>query len=211
MSKLARFLGWTAVTLVALGGLARLTLVDVWKVPEDNYGISTEPSLTAGDTILVLTRGTPGFGELVRCTDPEDATQFVVGRIAGIGGDTVEVDGRELKVDNKFYRGEMVCPIENAMIIHPVSGEKIKLACDQVQMGGRLHYRGYSTKNEIRTPTKATVGMGMTFLLSDNRSFHHDSRDFGLVPIETCKARIFFRLWGKDGWANDKTRLTYIR
>jgi signal peptidase I len=211
MSKIARFLGWTAVTIVALGGLARLTLVDVWKIPDDNYAISIEPSLTAADTVLVLTRGTPAFGDLVRCTDPEDATQFVVGRIVGVGGDTVEVLGRELKVDGKPYRGEMVCPIEKVTVVHPVSGEKVELACDQVQMGGRLHYRGYSTKNEIRTPTKATVGDGLVFLLSDNRSFHHDSRDFGVVPLASCKARIVFRLWGKEGWANDKTRLSYIR
>lgn len=212
MSKLSA-LGWTAAAVVAIGGLARLTIVDVWTIPEDSprLGIALEPSVSAGDTVLMYTRGTPGFGDLVRCADPEDATRFIVGRIAGVTGDTVEVNGRDLVVDGKRYSGEMVCPTESATVIHPVSGEKITLLCDQVQMGGHIHYRGYSSKNEIRTPTKAIVGHGMVFLLSDNRSFHDDSRDFGVIPHASCNRHIFFRLWSKGGWGESKGRLSYVR
>lgn len=213
MSKLPRILGWTAVSVAALAGIARLTVLDVWKIPEDapRLGISLEPSISAGDTVLMLTRGTHGFGDLVRCTDPDDASRFIVGRIAGVGGDTVQVNGHDLVVDNKRYIGEMVCPIETVTVVHPTSGEKIALVCDQVQMGGHIHYRGYSSKTEIKSPVKATVASGMVFLVSDNRSFHDDSRDFGVVPHASCKERIFFRLWSKDGWSDDKRRLSLVR
>jgi signal peptidase I len=213
MGKLLRALAWTVAILAVIGGVARLTLVDVWKIPEDphRFGITMEPSLSQGDTILMLSRGSPGFGDLVRCTDPDDPEGFVVGRVAGLEGDTVQVNGRELIVDNKRYEGEMACPEKNKLVVHPTSGEEVKLNCDQVEMGGRTHYRGYSAKRDFETPKKSTVGHGMVFLVSDDRSYHADSRDFGPIPFASCKNRIFFRLWGASGWADDKARLSYIR
>lgn len=211
MASLTRTLGWTVITLGAIAGIARALLVDVYKIPDD-FGISIEPTLSQGDTVLMLTRGSPSFGDLVRCLDPDGSGAFVIGRVAGVPGDKVEVIGASLRVAGKRYDGEMACPAEvNTTIVHPISGEKITLACDQVQMGGRLHYRGSSTKPQIDTPTTATVGEGMFFLISDDRNYHYDSRDYGTVPMATCKSRIFFRLWGKDGWADDKKRLSYIR
>jgi signal peptidase I len=210
MSKL-RTLGWTVFALGAFGGIARLTFVDVWKIPDD-FGISIDPTLSQGDTVLMLTRGKPGFGDLVRCPDPDGSGNFVVGRIAGVAGDSVQVQGRELRVVGKRYDGEMACPVDmDPEVTHPVSGEKITLVCDQVQMGGRLHYRGYSPKKDAESQVNASVGEGMLFLISDDRSYHYDSRDFGTVPAASCKNRIFFRLWGKGGWADDKKRLSYIR
>ena len=73
-----------------------------------------------------------------------------------------------------------------------------------------VHYRGYVSL-ETRTERRSVdVGAGKVFLLSDNRSYHEDSRDFGTVPLSSCRGRIFFRLWGKGGWADDKNRLVYI-
>jgi signal peptidase I len=213
MDKLLRFLGWTIVVVGILGGLTRALLLDGWVIPDEGtrFGISMEPTLTAGDTVLMLSFGTPGFGDLVRCTDPDDANGFVVGRIAGLSGDVVEVSGRDLTVNNKRYHSEVVCPMPTVTVIHPTSKQEITIHCDEIDMGGRMHFRGYGGKADIFTPTKANVGTGNVFLLSDDRSYHDDSRDFGMVPLATCKNRILFRLWGKDGWKDDKRRLTYIR
>lgn len=208
-----RKLIWTLVIIGAIGGAARLFLIDVWKIPENStsFAISTEPTLSEGDLVLLLTRGEPGFGDLVRCTDPEDASAFVVGRIGGLASDSVVATGHGLVVNGKKYDSEMACPEPSSTVVHPVSGEKVTLVCDQVQMGGRLHYRGIATKREIFTPIQANVGAGMVFLVSDDRSYPHDSRTFGAIPLASCKNRIFFRLWSKDGWADDKRRLSYIR
>ncbi len=51
----------------------------------------------------------------------------------------------------------------------------------------------------------------MLFLLSDDRSYHDDSRDFGTVPADSCTGRIVFRLWGKEGWCDDKRRMTFVQ
>ncbi|APR84007.1 Signal peptidase I [Minicystis rosea] len=211
--KSLRTLLWTVVVLGAIAGIARLLIVDAWTIPvgNPNFAISTEPTLSEGDLVLMLTRGEPGFGDLVRCTDPEDPTGFVIGRVAGLSGDVVSSNGRSLTVNGKRFESEMACPEPTTTVVHPVSGEEVVLSCDQVQMGGRLHYRGATSKREITTPTQATIGAGMLFLLSDDRSYPHDSRTFGTVPAASCKSRIFFRVFGKGGWADDKRRLSYIR
>jgi signal peptidase I len=213
MGKLTRGIVWIAIILGVIGVFARLVFIDVWTIPDDGskFGLSLEPSLSAGDTVMMFTRGEVGFGDLVRCADPDDATGFVVGRVAGLSSDTVETRGAELTVNGKRYLSEMVCPEPKVSLVHPTSGDKVTLTCDQVQMGGRLHYRGQTTKYDAPTPMKTTVGNGMLFLLSDDRSYHEDSRDFGTVPVTSCKNRIFFRLWSKSGWMDDKHRLSYIR
>ncbi len=213
MGKLLRAVGWVVFLLVLLGAALRATMVTNWTIPDDNtrFGISMEPSLTAGDTVLLLSHGTPGFGDLVRCTDPDDAASFVVGRIAGLSGDIVEVSGRDLRVNGTRYNSERGCPNPRLTVTHPTSHQEVTLVCDEIDMGGRLHYRGYTSKNDIFTTSKTSVTSGNVFLVSDDRSYHDDSRDFGQVPLSSCNNRIFFRLWGKDGWKDDVRRLTYIR
>lgn len=93
MGKYQKALVWTIGTLAVVALLLRVFLFKVWTVPDDPaLGASVAPTLGAGDTVLVLTRGAPGFGELVRCRDPEDVSRFVVGRIVGVEGDVVETD-----------------------------------------------------------------------------------------------------------------------
>jgi hypothetical protein len=49
------------------------------------------------------------------------------------------------------------------------------------------------------------------WLVSDNRLFPYDSRDFGAVPQENCQETVFFRLVGKGGFFDTATRNQYIR
>ena len=49
------------------------------------------------------------------------------------------------------------------------------------------------------------------YLISDNRGFAYDSRDYGPVPAANCREIIFFRLWGADGFSDVERRFTYIR
>ncbi len=147
----------------------------------------------------------------MRCADPDDANHFVVGRVVGLWGDTVETNGKELSVNGKRYLGEMTCTEANQTVPHPTSGSPVDIVCDQVQIAGHPHFRGASDKAGIFTPTKAIVGQGKLFLLSDDRSYHDDSRDFGTVPADSCTGRIVFRLWGKEGWKDDKRRMTFVQ
>lgn len=212
MSKLLRFLGWTCGVLLVLGIAARILFLKAWTIPDDPVqGAAMAPTLHPGDVVLVLTRGTPGFGDLVRCPDPEDASNYIVGRIAGLGGDAVDTQGRSLTVNRTRYDSESACPESTFTVPHPRSGSPILMNCGVVNMGGGWHYRGYNPKATVASKTHTDVGNGMLFLLSDDRDFHDDSRDYGTVSAAACTERIFFRLWSKAGWSDDKARLSYIR
>jgi hypothetical protein len=55
------------------------------------------------------------------------------------------------------------------------------------------------------------VPPGHVYLVSDNRLFPYDSRDFGPVEARSCKETVFFRLVGRGGFFDAKTRFTYVR
>lgn len=212
MRKLVRGLGWTLVVLLVLGVILRLTAFDVWTVPDDAYlGASTAPTLAAGDTVILLRRGTPGFGDLVKCPDPKDPTLVVIGRIAGVAGDTVEVEGARLWVNGRTYQGESACAKPKMTVKHPETLKDVEVRCDIVQMGGGWHYRAYGLSQfSEQKKTEKSVAAGKVFLISDNRAMHDDSRDFGLVDADTCVERPVFRLWSKAGWSDEESRFSVI-
>jgi signal peptidase I len=212
MGKLFRALAWIAGVLLIVGVVARALFLDSWVVPDDpKTSAAVAPSLAGGDTVLYMFRNQPAFGDLVRCKDPDDATHWVVGRVVGLSSDTVEVNGRDLTVNNKRYIGEMACAQEKIEVPHPTAGSTVEIVCDQVEIAGHPHLRGFSGQAPVVSPLKKTVGQGMVFLLSDDRSYHDDSRDFGTVPAESCTGRIVFRLWSKEGWKDDKRRMSFVQ
>ena len=212
MGKLFRGLGWVAAIVLVLGIVGRVFFFDAWTLPDDpRTSAAVAPTLRGGDTILYMRNNQPAFGDLVRCTDPDDATRYVVARVVGLAGDSVDTNGRELRVNGKRYLGEMACADEKIEIPHPTSGSTVELWCDQVEIAGHPHFRGSSPKASVVNPTSTTVGQGMLFVLSDDRSYHDDSRDFGTVPATSCSGRIVFRLWGKEGWSDSKRRMTFVQ
>jgi signal peptidase I len=210
MDKLLRGVFWVALLLGVAAGILRLVAFRTWTIPDDpRLAASVAPTLAVGDQVLILYRGTPAFGDLVRCTDPEDPQKFVIGRIAGLDHDVVEVNGRTLTVNGQRYENEAVCSQPTAMIHHPTTGSEVEIACDIVRMGGGWHYRGAGQATP-ESPTKKEVGVGQVFLVSDDRTFHDDSRDYGTLPAASCKERIVYRVVGKAGWGDDKARMTAI-
>jgi signal peptidase I len=212
MGKYWRGLGWIAGVVIVVGGVLRALFVEPWTLPDDpRTSAAVAPSLAGGDTVLFMFRNKPAFGDLVRCKDPDDATRFVVGRVVGLAGDTVDVDGAELRVNGTRYIGEMACAERTFTIPHPTAGSTVEITCDQVEIAGHPMFRGVGKVASMDSPLTKTVGSGMLFLLSDDRSYHDDSRDFGVVPVENCTGRIVFRLWGKDGWSNVQRRMTFVQ
>jgi signal peptidase I len=212
MQRVVRFLAWTVGGLAVLGGLAYLLLFDVWTIPDDALlGASMQPTLAAGDTVLLLKRGTPAFGDLVRCPDPEDASRFVVGRIAGGAGDRIEVQGHTLIVNGRSYSSTEACKKPTLLVEDPSTGHTLELECSRVEMGSGWHFRATGMGPGRRGDGQKEVGTGRLFLLSDNREIHDDSRDFGTVPVEGCQLRVVFRLWSAKGWSDVESRFTVIR
>jgi signal peptidase I len=211
MRKLVNGLLWLVGVLVVIALVLRALVLDVWTVPDDpGLGAAMAPTLAPGDLVIVLTRGRPTFGELVRCPDPETPGSFIVGRIAGVGGDVVETDHSELTVNGTRYNAESSCPEPDLRMNDPATGREVKLKCDVVTMGGGRHLRAVGRKPPLERPLRTEVRPDTVFLLSDNRSYHDDSRDFGLQPRDACKQRIVFRLWGKGGWSDEERRLSIV-
>jgi signal peptidase I len=212
MDKLIRGILWVGAVVALLLVVGRTVLLDGWVVPDENkMAAAVAPTLEAGDAVLYMKHNKPAFGDLVRCVDPDDPTRFVVGRVAGLHGDTVETHGSELTVNGTRYTGEMACGEAKVTIPHPTAGSTVDLWCDQVSMGGHPHFRGSNASVGISSPTKNIVGDGMLFLISDDRTYHDDSRDFGGVPVASCTGRIVFRVVGKKGWSDDKRRMSFVQ
>ncbi|MEJ7733572.1 MAG: signal peptidase I [Polyangiaceae bacterium] len=209
-AKLFKALLWTVGIVLVVGVVLRLALFRPWVIPADPVlAASIAPTLAGGDRVLVLIRGTPGFGDLVRCPDPEEPTRWVVGRIVGVGGDKVVVEEDQLTVNNTRYLGESACAERKTKVIHPFTGSELDLYCDIVTMGGGWHYRGTGAGPK-QSRVAVDVPDGKVYLLSDNRGLHDDSRDFGVVEQSTCKEQIVLRLTSKAGWLDDKQRMTFI-
>jgi len=197
--------GIVALILIIL----RLTVFRLWTIPEDLVlDSSMRPTLASGDIVVVVTVGERGFGNLVRCADPEDPQRWVVGRIVGLQGDEVDIASGMLTVNGTHYNNTAPCA-KSIEVPHPTSGAPIAATCSRVEMAGGWHYRADVPTTEGETKHK--VGPGRVFLLSDDRTFHDDSRDFGAVQANTCTELIAFRLWGKSGFADAEHRFTYIR
>ena len=204
-------MAWVAGVFAVLAIIARFTFLKVWTVPDDRVlSASLAPNLAAGDVVVVLYRGERGIGDLVRCPDPEDAQRWVVGRIIGLGGDRVSIGGN-LTINGKRYDITEACAESTVIVPHPTDGRPVEHTCSRLELAGGWHQTAGALDGPRESPREHTVGAGRVFLLSDNRSYHDDSRDFGSVPADTCKEQIFFRLWGKDGFFDEKRRFTYIR
>lgn len=211
MRKLLKGLLWTVGILALILGVLRATVLDVWTVPSDpRLAAAAGPTLQGGDVVVMLTRGTPELGELVRCPDPETPQAYVLGRLSGFENDIVEIDAGTLYLNGKRYGSESSCPKPSFTIEHPSSGSEIEMKCDVVSIGGGWHYRGTANRASPIAKTHTEVGRGMVYLLSDNREYHDDSRDFGTLPRSSCTQRVVFRLWGKSGFKDTERRFTYI-
>jgi signal peptidase I len=216
-SSFTRVLGFTLITLGVLVGVLRLTCLRWWQVPLDDPDLaaSIAPTLGPGDWVILWRAHAPGFGDLVLCPDPEDPAEVFIGRIAGEGGDTLKIDEMGmLTINNSRVRSERACDKSKFVVENPRSGEEIEMHCDIEVLGGVHHQRAIvpSTGPAVK-PLASTreVEPGSVFLVSDNRRYPFDSRDFGPLPKASCNEAIIFRLVSRLGFSHIDTRLTWIQ
>ncbi len=211
MAKFLKGALWVAGIVGVITLVLRIFLFKVWTIPDDAIlGASLAPTLSSGDVVLVLTRGERGLGDLVRCTDPEDPQRWVVGRIYGVEGDRISVSGGFVTLNGRRYTTTESCVENKVDTVDPRSGAPAKVSCSRVELGGGWHFMGLGP-DAGDPPREHVVGPGRFFLISDNRSYHEDSRDFGAVLKATCIDRVTFRLWGKEGFGDAKGRFDVIR
>lgn len=214
MAPVVRFIVWVALAIGAIVGLARLTVLRWWRIPMDDPYLeaSVAPTLRGGDLVLLWRATTPSFGALVVCPDPEDPSRVIIGRIVGEGGDRVSIDGDRLDINDRSAHTETACSDAVFQLEDPTTGSPVEQSCSIEDLGGVGHMRGNMSGERVGPPPSTReVGPGKTFLLSDNRRYPYDSRNYGTLDAATCKESIFFRLVSKRGFFDVKPRLTYIR
>jgi len=209
---LIRFVLWTAILLGGLVGILRVTAIRWWRVPgSDPYlEASIAPTLRAGDLVLLWRFTPPKFGDLVVCPEPNAPERVVIGRLVAEPRDQLTVNGDRMEVNNHRISTERGCEAPTFNVIDPHGGGEVTQQCDVEALGGHLHLRGSTGGHLAPKPFSKTVGEGMVFLLSDNRLFPYDSRDYGSVERVTCKEAVIFRIVPKEGF-KDLRRFTFIQ
>jgi signal peptidase I len=213
MRKVLKFLLWTALVLGIIVGVARATAIRWWRIPTGDpiLEASLAPTLRGGDLVLLWRLTKPSFGDLVVCPDPEAPDRVVIGRLIGEEGDTVATDDQKVFLNSKPAQTERACG--DFEVADPTTGASVRQLCEIEVISGHSHKSGLvaGISRMAPVPIKKEVGPGHVFLLSDNRTYPYDSRDFGNVDRATCRETIVFRIVGQGGYADVEARFSVIQ
>jgi signal peptidase I len=204
-----KVLVWVAVGIGAALLVLRQFFV-AWRVPADDplLSASIEPTLSAGDLVVVVRSASVARGSLLRCADPDAPGRFVVGRAIGRSGDLVELGSEVVSLDGHRTPSPRACDAPTMTVYDPRTGEDVDLSCSIEEYNDRS-FCALRAMQQQEPPTKVTVEPGLWFLVSDNRHVHLDSRDYGQVDPNTCQP-IVFRLVSAAGFGDSKHRLSII-
>lgn len=208
MKGFVRFLAWTTAILAAITVLLFLFVLDSWVVPDDDpqLAISVLPTLGPEDRIVMQRGAIPNNGQLARCVDPQNAAKYVVGRVFGTGGETVEITAEHISVSGHAVKARFGCP--PMTVINRANGAEVKLGCAVEENFANWTYQVLFHTEYPEGNHLLRVPDGMLYLVSDDRHFHWDSRDFGPVQASTCE-HVIFRLWGKS-WGDSSHRMNIL-
>ncbi|MGC4093576.1 MAG: S26 family signal peptidase [Polyangiaceae bacterium] len=144
------------------------------------------------------------------CPEPKKPGRIIIGRIAAVAGESIEVNGSSAFLNNRRMQVEQTCLEDRFTTLDPQTRIPVEQRCDLEQMGTRLHQRGNTTETPPEKVTHPDIEPGQAFLLSDNRQFPYDSRDYGTVERKSCKETVVFRLVSKAGFGDVANRLTFV-
>lgn len=212
MRKLPRWLLTVAILIGLSVGLARATAIRWWRVPTDDPYLeaSIAPTLRGGDLILLWRLTKPHSGDLVLCPEPKEPERVVIGRIAAVEGESIEIAGDSLRINGRRAQTQSDCFEDRFTVLDPQTQIPLEQRCQDEELGTRIHQRG-NVRGTPPPKVKDTVGPGQVYLVSDNRQLPYDSRDFGPVVRTTCKEMVFYRLLSAEGFKDVTHRLSFIR
>lgn len=213
MRSFWRFVLWSAVVAALIIGGLRAVAIRWWRLPLNDPWLqaSVEPSLRGGDLIVLWRLTPPHYGDLVLCPEPNAPERVVVGRVLGEAGDSIVIEGTHVTVNGNSAASVSACTDSRLTVMHPGNGQPVEQRCDLEKVGGVIHPRA-SANGQPNAPARvsATVPDGRVFLVSDNRLFPFDSRDYGPVERSSCRETILYRLVGQKGFFDVERRFTYI-
>jgi signal peptidase I len=213
MSALRRWLLWSLVSLGVIIVFLRATAIRWWKVPEgDPYlDASIAPSLSGGDWVLLWRLTPPALGALVLCPEPKHPERIVIGRMLGEERNRVKVDGTRVYVNERVQASEGDCADDRFKVTPPGGGAEVEVRCSMEVASGLIHPRGEAEATADLPAYEVELRPGEVALVSDNRRYPYDSRDYGPVERSTCTDTVFFRVIGPGGFFDASRRFQYVR
>ena len=134
----------------------------------------------------------------------------MVGRILAEEHGTIELQGSAVQLNGKHLGFDHRCSPATMSVPHPLTGKPVVLNCEFEQVSRTEFPRLRADNNEGSPVMHAEVAPGHVYLVSDDRYFHDDSRDFGSLPAASCNERVILRLWSARGWFDADRRLSAI-
>lgn len=213
MRALGRWLLWTLISFGVLAGILRATAIRWWRVPSDDpyLDASIAPSVRGGDLVLLWRLSEPSVGSLVLCPEPKHPERVAIGRMVGEENNHVRVEGSRIFVNEKAFPTEGSCSDDHFTVKPPQGGPPVEERCSVEVASGLTHLRGEAEATADVAPLELDLKAGQVALISDNRRYPYDSRDFGPVDRSTCKETVFFRVVGPGGFFDSSRRFQYIR
>lgn len=169
---LSLFVPWLSQTV-------RSRWVDMYLIPS----ASMEPNLIAGDYILADMRyncPTCDFavkrGDIAIFVYPNDRTIRYVKRVIGLPGDRVQVNGSEVRVNDK-------------VLSQPPLAQGDMDVVQESDEGNSWIVVWKDRNKEKNTKVDVKVPMGEIFVMGDNRTNSNDSRVLGTIALEDVFGR----------------------
>ncbi|HEY6461585.1 MAG TPA: S26 family signal peptidase, partial [Polyangiaceae bacterium] len=106
-----KLVAWVAGILGGVLLLLYLFVFDVWRVPSDDpmESASIQPTLAAGDLVLVTRHSSVERGNLLRCPDPQAPGRFVIARAIAHDGESIDVTSEMVTVDRTRLPSPRAC------------------------------------------------------------------------------------------------------
>ncbi|HXX67106.1 MAG TPA: signal peptidase I [Polyangiaceae bacterium] len=205
-----RALAWLAVITGAVMLVLYVFAFDVWRVPGDDPLLSAaiQPTLGAGDLVLVTRHATVARGNLLRCADPQAPGRFVVARAIAAPGERITIENDVVSIDGRRLPSPRACEERSTTVTDPGTNEDVVLPC-AIEDFGDITFGTLRLPAHPRPPTTAVVEEGKWFLVSDDRHVHLDSRDYGQLDPAACQ-HVVLRIVGAKGFLDARTRLTIV-
>ena len=81
-----------------------------------------------------------------------------------------------------------------------VPGDKVEIKDGQLLLNRQPLYEDYIELHTRRDTPEVEVPPNAIYVLGDNRRASHDSRDWGIVPVENVIGRAWVSFWPLDRW-----------
>src|SRR5450432_4385085 len=137
MRSIVKVACWLSVIAgVVLGALYAL-LFDVWVVPTDDpmLSVSIAPNLAPGDVLVLSRQGSIGYGNLLRCSDPQAPGRYVIARAIAHSGDRIAIQDELVSVDGRRAPSARGCDVIRHTVRDPSTGDDVDLICSVEDFG----------------------------------------------------------------------------